>query len=210
MPYDVGGFDKVRIRSRPSEVSGVWWNDEGYLICHYRSLNVRSPVQGTVFSYRFIERCQSEVMEKILRHCGLWIETPSRAPPVELPVPPQQFAGPTLDFAFVVTTGPQWDVFVLRTCQLYTLHCESLVSWKIPQPPLTENRPPCGSYATTLLFLQHFTYFSKYSQVLIWWKKVNLQSKNTCSSNISEQVQLEPEKSNYLSETWCSNRTYSV
>ena len=29
----------------------------------------------------FIERDQSEVIEKILRHCGLWEEAPARAPP---------------------------------------------------------------------------------------------------------------------------------
>ena len=29
----------------------------------------------------FIERRQSEVIEKILRHCGLWEEAPARAPP---------------------------------------------------------------------------------------------------------------------------------
>jgi hypothetical protein len=29
----------------------------------------------------FIERRQSEVIEKILRHCGLWDEMPVRAPP---------------------------------------------------------------------------------------------------------------------------------
>jgi hypothetical protein len=55
----------------------------------------------------FIERHQSDVIEKILRHCDLWKETPTKAPPVELPVPPQQFAGSTLDFSFVVTTVPQ-------------------------------------------------------------------------------------------------------
>ena len=32
----------------------------------------------------FIERHQGEVIEKILRHCGLWEEAPARAPP---PVP---------------------------------------------------------------------------------------------------------------------------
>jgi hypothetical protein len=37
-----------------------------HLVCHYRSLNAGSPVQGTVFSYRFIERHQSDVIEKIL------------------------------------------------------------------------------------------------------------------------------------------------
>ncbi len=29
----------------------------------------------------FIERHQSEVIEKILRHCGLWEDTSTRAPP---------------------------------------------------------------------------------------------------------------------------------
>ncbi len=29
----------------------------------------------------FIEPGQSEVIEKILRHCGLWDEDPARAPP---------------------------------------------------------------------------------------------------------------------------------
>jgi hypothetical protein len=30
----------------------------------------------------FIERHQTEVIEKILRHCGLWEEVPARGPPV--------------------------------------------------------------------------------------------------------------------------------
>ena len=29
----------------------------------------------------FIEKDQSEVIEKILRHCGLWEEAPARDPP---------------------------------------------------------------------------------------------------------------------------------
>jgi hypothetical protein len=29
----------------------------------------------------FIERRQTEVMEKILRYCGLWEESPARSPP---------------------------------------------------------------------------------------------------------------------------------
>jgi hypothetical protein len=29
----------------------------------------------------FIERHQTGVIEKILRHCGLWGESPARAPP---------------------------------------------------------------------------------------------------------------------------------
>jgi hypothetical protein len=32
----------------------------------------------------FIERHQSEVLEKILRHCGLWEEQSARAPPEEV------------------------------------------------------------------------------------------------------------------------------
>jgi hypothetical protein len=31
----------------------------------------------------FIERRQTELIEKILRHCGLWEESPARAPPTE-------------------------------------------------------------------------------------------------------------------------------
>jgi hypothetical protein len=35
----------------------------------------------------FIERHQTEVIEKILRHCGLWEESPARAPPsAQIPV----------------------------------------------------------------------------------------------------------------------------
>ena len=36
----------------------------------------------------FIEPSQPHVIEKILRHCRLW-QQPSRAPPAELPGPPQ-------------------------------------------------------------------------------------------------------------------------
>jgi len=31
----------------------------------------------------FIERHQSQVIEKILRHCGMWEEDTARAPPEE-------------------------------------------------------------------------------------------------------------------------------
>jgi len=34
----------------------------------------------------FIERHQTEVIEKILRHCGLWEESPARGPPSGVPV----------------------------------------------------------------------------------------------------------------------------
>lgn len=38
---------------------------------------------GTMKITSFIERHQSELIEKILRHCGLWEEESARAPPEE-------------------------------------------------------------------------------------------------------------------------------
>jgi len=38
---------------------------------------------GTMKILSFIERRQREVIEKILRHCGLWEEDAARAPPEE-------------------------------------------------------------------------------------------------------------------------------
>ena len=52
---------------------------------------------GTMKVVSFIERHQSDVIEKILRHCGMWKETP---PPVEIPFHSQKLAGPTLDYDF--------------------------------------------------------------------------------------------------------------
>jgi hypothetical protein len=40
---------------------------------------------GTMKIISFIERGQREVIEKILRHCGLWEEEAARAPPSEQP-----------------------------------------------------------------------------------------------------------------------------
>jgi hypothetical protein len=34
-----------------------------------------------IISFIFIEKCQPDVVEKILRHCGLWKEAASRLPP---------------------------------------------------------------------------------------------------------------------------------
>lgn len=31
----------------------------------------------------FIDKCQEDVVEKLLRHCGLWKENVPRPPPVE-------------------------------------------------------------------------------------------------------------------------------
>ena len=36
---------------------------------------------GTMQIVSFIEKCQPEVVEKILRHCGLWKEAMPRPPP---------------------------------------------------------------------------------------------------------------------------------
>jgi len=46
----------------------------------------------------FIEREQSDVIEKILRHCGLWRETPTRAPPEDFH--PQIVEEPALNYGF--------------------------------------------------------------------------------------------------------------
>jgi hypothetical protein len=55
---------------------------------------------GTMKVISFIECHQSDVIEKILKHCGLWIETPPRAPPGEIPFPDQQPCETTLDYEF--------------------------------------------------------------------------------------------------------------
>jgi hypothetical protein len=39
------------------------------------------PKCGSAMKISFIERHQTGVIEKILRHCGLWEESPARAPP---------------------------------------------------------------------------------------------------------------------------------
>ena len=55
---------------------------------HYRTIlgNEVDPLRcpkcaGEMKIISFIERHQREVIEKILRHCGLWEETSARAPP---------------------------------------------------------------------------------------------------------------------------------
>jgi hypothetical protein len=46
----------------------------------------------------FIEKSQADVVEKILRHCGLWKEHASRAPPES--VQEDGFEEPALDYGF--------------------------------------------------------------------------------------------------------------
>jgi hypothetical protein len=48
----------------------------------------------------FIERHRTDVIEKILKHCGLWKETPPRAPPVEVFFSDQQPDALSLDYEF--------------------------------------------------------------------------------------------------------------
>ena len=57
---------------------------------------------GTMKVISFIERHRTEVIEKILRHCGLWKETPTRAPPLEIPLPTQP-GGISVDYDFFVS-----------------------------------------------------------------------------------------------------------
>jgi len=59
---------------------------------------------GSMRIVSFIEKHQSDVVEKILRHCGLWKEAPPRAPPepvhndtveepaLDYPAPPERYA----------------------------------------------------------------------------------------------------------------------
>lgn len=46
----------------------------------------------------FVEREQSDVIEKILRHCGLWKEPRPRPPPEEPEA--ESFEEPPLDYGF--------------------------------------------------------------------------------------------------------------
>jgi hypothetical protein len=55
---------------------------------------------GTMKVISFIERHQSEVIEKILKHCGMWKEASPRAPPIEIPFPDQQPNAQFLDYDF--------------------------------------------------------------------------------------------------------------
>ena len=52
---------------------------------------------GTMQIIRFIEKCQPDVVEKILRHCGLWKEAMPRPPPQERRVAEQE---PCYDYGY--------------------------------------------------------------------------------------------------------------
>ena len=45
----------------------------------------------------FIEKCQPAVIERILRHCGMWKETVQRPPPTKKPTAIKE---PSLDYEF--------------------------------------------------------------------------------------------------------------
>ena len=72
--------------------------------CVYEVDPLKCPTcGGTMKIISFIERNQSDVIEKILRHCGQWKETPPRASPVTstpLEQPPDVH---TLDYDFFAT-----------------------------------------------------------------------------------------------------------
>jgi len=69
--------------------------------CVYEADPLKCPkCGGTMKVISFIERHQSDVIEKILHHCGLWKESPPRAPPVELIVSDQPSDDSTLDYDF--------------------------------------------------------------------------------------------------------------
>lgn len=55
---------------------------------------------GTMKVISFID--QDEVIRKILKHCGLWKDPPSRAPPIS--VAPPALAEPALDYGFFEKT----------------------------------------------------------------------------------------------------------
>ena len=67
------------------------------LKCPKRCTEPAEVCGGSMRIVSFIEKCQSEVIEKILRHCGLWKVAPPRPPPepaldtVEEPVPDYGF-----------------------------------------------------------------------------------------------------------------------
>ena len=50
----------------------------------YETNPISCPKCGSTMKIiAFIERHQTEVIEKILRHCGLWEEASARGPPVQ-------------------------------------------------------------------------------------------------------------------------------
>jgi len=70
--------------------------------CVYEVDPLKCPkYDGTMKIISFIERQQSDVIEKILRHCNLWKEEPPRPPPPEI-VPKTD--EPKLDYVFFEQT----------------------------------------------------------------------------------------------------------
>ena len=57
---------------------------------------------GTMKIVSFIDKCQPEVVEKILRHCGLWKKAASRPPPVKSTVAETELAEtePSYDYGY--------------------------------------------------------------------------------------------------------------
>ena len=71
------------------------------LKCVYEIDPLKCPnCGGSMKIISFIEKKQSDVIEKILRHCGMWKDTPPRAPPLKLSVPTTQPDGISVDYDF--------------------------------------------------------------------------------------------------------------
>jgi len=72
-PEDGNGFLKQRRMNWAALIKKV-----------YEIAPLRCPAcGGTMKIVSFIDKCQPEVVEKILRHCGLWEKAESRPPPVK-------------------------------------------------------------------------------------------------------------------------------
>ena len=56
----------------------------------------------------FIEGHQGDVIRKILEHCGLWENSPSRGPPKPLPTPTPDQAGPDPDSRLSYQADPDF------------------------------------------------------------------------------------------------------
>ncbi len=109
--------------------TGVFTLQEQRDNCVYEVDPLKCPnCGGTMKVISFIERNQPEVIEKILRHCDLWKETPTRAPPMELPPSPQQPAGPILYFELLSRLFPNVRYLCFALADYMLCIVESLAS----------------------------------------------------------------------------------
>jgi hypothetical protein len=76
---------------------------------------------GTMKVISFIDQHQSDVIEKILQHCGLWKEEQPRPPPSEVVQEPCE---QKLDYGFFVTSFPNGRYLCFALAIVFFLHCE--------------------------------------------------------------------------------------